>query len=40
MEGTLFMEWGVFKVRVGQAKGIGRVHYFWDRALLCIGMGE
>ena len=31
---------GVFKVRVGQAKGIGRVHYFWDRALLFIGMGE
>ena len=31
---------GVFKVRVGQAKGIGRVYYFWDRALLFIGMGE
>ena len=38
--GPLFMGWGVFKVRVGQAKGIGRVHYFWDRALLFIGMGE
>jgi hypothetical protein len=33
-EVPLFLEWG-------QTKGIGKVHYFWDRvALLFTGMGE
>ena len=36
-ETPLLLEWG-------QVKGIGKVHYFWDRelreALLSTGMGE
>ena len=33
-EVPLFLEWG-------QTKGIGKVHYFWDRvALSFTGMGE